>query len=76
MPLLKKVMDINGSTVVVLPKQYTDAFEKIHGVKLKQVLMEVNNEIVIKPYIPPTKPVEAHLKEKEPIEIGEIEEVF
>jgi len=64
MPLLKKTMDLNGCTVVVLPKQYTEAVEKMHGVKLKYVLMEINDEIVIRPYIPP-KEVKKEAKQLE-----------
>jgi antitoxin component of MazEF toxin-antitoxin module len=51
MPLLKKIVVHGGSRGVNLPASWLTLIEKETGQKLREVLMEVNGEITIRPLI-------------------------
>lgn len=53
MGILRKVIKINstGSKAVILPKTWLDVFEEENGQKVNEVLIEVNGEIRIRPYL-------------------------
>ena len=51
MPILKKVIVHGGSRGVTLPASWLYLVEKETGQPLKQVLMEVDGEITIRPLI-------------------------
>jgi hypothetical protein len=51
MPILKKLIAHGGSRGVTLPSTWIALIEKETGQKLREVLMEVNGEIRIRPLI-------------------------
>lgn len=52
MPILKKIITHGGSRGITLPSSWLSLIEKETGKPLKEVLMEVNDSIVIKPVTP------------------------
>ena len=51
MPIVRKITGHGGSRGVTLPASWINLIEKESGKKLTEVLMEVNGEITIKPYL-------------------------
>jgi hypothetical protein len=51
MPILKKIIAHGGSRGITLPSSWIALVEKETGQKLKEVLMEVDGEIIIRPVI-------------------------
>ncbi|MGE5555934.1 MAG: hypothetical protein ACM3UY_06715 [Methanocella sp.] len=51
MPLLKKVINHGGSRGITLPASWLDLIEKENGKPVKEVLMEVDGAIIIRPII-------------------------
>jgi antitoxin component of MazEF toxin-antitoxin module len=51
MPILKKVINHGGSRGITLPASWLDLIEKESGKPVKEVLMEVDGAITIKPVI-------------------------
>jgi hypothetical protein len=51
MPILKKVIHHGGSRGVTLPASWLDLIEKESGKPVKEVLMEIDGAIIIKPVI-------------------------
>jgi antitoxin component of MazEF toxin-antitoxin module len=51
MPIVRKITGHGGSRGVTLPASWINLIEKETGQKLREVLMEVNGEIRIRPVI-------------------------
>jgi hypothetical protein len=51
MPILKKVINHGGSRGITLPASWLDLIEKENGKPVKEVLMEVDGAITIRPII-------------------------
>lgn len=51
MPILRKIVLHGASRGVTLPASWLDYIERTSGKKLREVTMEVNGEITIKPYL-------------------------
>lgn len=51
MPLIRKVMDSGTSKVVAIPPSWLRCIEKQTGQEVKEILMEVDGVIIIKPVI-------------------------
>ncbi|MGD0330880.1 MAG: hypothetical protein ABSB40_10685 [Nitrososphaeria archaeon] len=52
MPIKKAVISLGKySRAITLPKSWLEIYESQTGHKIKKVLMEVNGELKIKPYI-------------------------
>ena len=51
MPILKKVISHGGSRGVTLPSSWIALIEKQTGQPLKEVLMEIDGVIIIKPVL-------------------------
>jgi len=49
MPLLRKVIKIGSGKAVVLPKDWLDYWERRLGHEIREVEVEVNGHIVIRP---------------------------
>jgi len=56
-PLIQKVIRIGDSRAVTIPKSWLEQIERETGKKVKEVAVEVNGVLTIKPILP---------KEKEP----------
>ena len=55
MPILRKVIEHGGSRGVTFPASWLTFIERESGKKLREVTMEVNGSIIIKPVIENTK---------------------
>ena len=52
MPLIKKVIQVGNSKAVSLPKSWLELIERETGKSIKEVTMEVNGILTIRPIIP------------------------
>ena len=52
MPIIRKIMDVGNSKVISLPRSWLEFYEKEAGEKINLVLMEVDKELKVLPYIP------------------------
>jgi len=52
MPIIRKLVEIGNSRAVFLPKSWLEYFEKQYGMKIEKVLLEVDRELKILPYLP------------------------
>lgn len=57
MPLIQKVIQVGDSRAVTIPKSWLAYYERQSGQTIKEVSVEVNGKLIIKPILP---------KEKEP----------
>ena len=52
MPILKKVFIVGGkSRGITLPKSWLELYEKELGYEIREVVVEVNGELKIRPFI-------------------------
>jgi len=52
MPIKKSVISLGKySRTITLPKSWLEIYESQTGQKIKKVLMEVNGELKVKPYL-------------------------
>ena len=64
MPIIRKVITLRTAKAVCLPKSWFDYYERQFGAEIKEVAIEVNNVLKIRPIFPR----EANKKQK----IGEV----
>lgn len=57
MPIIRKIIQVGTSKAVSLPKSWLELIERETGKSVKEVAVEVNGVLTIKPILP---------KEKEP----------
>jgi hypothetical protein len=55
MPIIRKVVDVGNSKMVAIPKDWFEYYEKVEGVEIEEVAIEVNKVIKIWPIIPKNK---------------------
>jgi hypothetical protein len=51
MPIIRKVVSVGSSRGVTLPKSWIALVEKESGVRMTEIIMEVDAKITIEPYI-------------------------
>lgn len=51
-PIIRKIIELGNSKVISLPKSWLEFYEKDVGKHIKHVIMEVNKELKILPYVP------------------------
>jgi len=52
MPIIRKVIDVGNSKMVSLPKDWFKYYEKVEGVEIREVAIEVNRVLKIWPIMP------------------------
>lgn len=52
MPIIRKVTTVGEARGITLPKSWLDFFERTYGRKLREVALEIDDVIIVKP-IPP-----------------------
>ena len=55
MPLIQKVIQIGDSRAVTIPKSWLTYYERQSGQSIKEVSVEVNGKLTIRPIIERTK---------------------
>jgi len=53
--MIRKIIQVGTSRAISIPKTWLDYYEKKAGVEIKEVAMEVNRVLTIKPIIPKKK---------------------
>jgi antitoxin component of MazEF toxin-antitoxin module len=51
MPMIRKLIKVGDSRVVSIPRDWLNYYKKTTGKEIEEVLLEVNGEIKVKPYI-------------------------
>lgn len=54
MPIIRKIIQVGSSKAVSLPKSWLELIERESGKKIKEVAVEVNGVLTIKPILPKT----------------------
>jgi len=52
LPMIRKIIRFGSSRVVSIPKTWLDYYEQKYGSEIDAVLLEVDQELKIWPYIP------------------------
>lgn len=52
MPIIRKVTTVGDARGITLPKSWLDWIKREYGVELKEVLVEIDNELKIIPLLP------------------------
>ncbi len=51
MPLIKRVIQVGDSHAVTIPKTWLEYYERQSGQKIREVAVEVNGKLVIRPIL-------------------------
>ncbi|MEM2026383.1 MAG: hypothetical protein QXT30_01295 [Candidatus Bathyarchaeia archaeon] len=52
MPIIRKITYVGKARGISLPKQWLDWLRREYGIEIREVLLEIDREIRIIPYIP------------------------
>lgn len=52
MPIIRKILNVGDSRAITIPKTWLDYIEKEHGIKIKEVAIEVDRVLTIQPILP------------------------
>lgn len=55
MPIIRKVFHVGNAQAISLPKQWLDWLKREYGVEIREVLIEIDQELRIIPFIPKDK---------------------
>lgn len=52
MPIIRKILNVGDSRAITIPKTWLEYLEKQHGIKIKEVAVEVDRVLTIQPILP------------------------
>ena len=59
MPIIRKVTTVGRAKGITLPKSWLEWLEREYGEPIREVLLEIDKEIVIRPILPAKKESES-----------------
>jgi antitoxin component of MazEF toxin-antitoxin module len=51
MPLIQKIIQVGDSRAITIPKSWLEYYERKNGHRIKEVSVEVNGKLIIKPIL-------------------------